>query len=77
MLYDALYIARYYWGLIYNVDAVKDYLKATKAFIEKIGIGRRLTAPLLPHHRIQAKRGQVLGYKFLFFNSLTVLLIVV
>jgi len=30
-------IAGYYRGLIYNVDAVKDYLKAARAFIEKIG----------------------------------------
>lgn len=37
MLHDALHIAGYYRGLIYNVDAVKDYLKAAKAFIEKIG----------------------------------------
>ena len=37
MLYDALHIAGYYRGLIYNVDAVKDYLKAAKAFIAKIG----------------------------------------
>jgi len=37
MLYDALHIAGYYRGLIYNVEAVKDYLKAAKAFIEKIG----------------------------------------
>lgn len=36
MLYDALHIAGYYRGLIYNVDAVKAYLKATRAFIEKI-----------------------------------------
>ena len=36
MLYDALHIAGYYRGLIYNVDAVKDYLKAAKAFIDKI-----------------------------------------
>jgi len=35
-LYDALHIAGYYRGLIYDVNAVKDYLKATKAFIEKI-----------------------------------------
>ncbi len=35
-LYDALHIAGYYRGLIYNTDAVKDYLKAVKAFIEKI-----------------------------------------
>jgi len=37
MLYDGLHIAGYYRGLIYNVDAVKDYLKAAKAFIAKIG----------------------------------------
>jgi len=37
MLYDALHIAGYYRGLIYNVDAVKDYIKAARAFIEKIG----------------------------------------
>jgi hypothetical protein len=37
MLYDALHIAGYYRGLIYNVDAVKDYLKAAKEFIDKIG----------------------------------------
>jgi hypothetical protein len=36
MLYDALHIAGYYRGLIYDVDAVKDYLKATRAFIEQI-----------------------------------------
>ena len=36
MLYDALHIAGYYRGLIYNVDAVKDYLKSTKTFIEKL-----------------------------------------
>jgi len=35
MLYDALHIAGYYRGLIYNVNAVKDYLKAAKAFIDK------------------------------------------
>jgi hypothetical protein len=37
MLYDALHIAGYYRGLIYNVDMVKDALKAAKVFIEKIG----------------------------------------
>ena len=37
MLYDALHIAGYYRGLIYNVDAVKYYLKAAKEFIDKIG----------------------------------------
>lgn len=36
MLYDAIHIAGYYRGLIYNVDAVKDYLKSAKAFIDKI-----------------------------------------
>jgi len=36
MPYDAIHIAGYYRGLIYNVDAVKDYLKAARAFIEKI-----------------------------------------
>ncbi len=35
-LYDALHIAGYYRGLIYDTRAVKDYLKATKEFIEKI-----------------------------------------
>ncbi|MEW5766392.1 MAG: DUF5618 family protein [bacterium] len=38
-LYDGLHIAGYYRGLIYDTQAVKDYLKATKAFIEKIGGG--------------------------------------
>ncbi|MEW6675250.1 MAG: DUF5618 family protein [Nitrospirota bacterium] len=37
MLYDALHIAGYYRGLIYNVNMVKDALKAAKVFIEKIG----------------------------------------
>ncbi len=37
MLYDALHIAGYYRGLIYNRDAIKVYLKATKAFIERVG----------------------------------------
>ena len=36
-LYDALHIAGYYRGLIYDVNLVKDALKATKSFIEKIG----------------------------------------
>lgn len=35
-LYESLHIAGYYRGDIFNVDAVKDYLKATKEFIEKI-----------------------------------------
>ncbi len=35
-LYDALHIAGYYRGLIYDVDMVKDALKATKSFIDKI-----------------------------------------
>jgi len=42
-LYDALhiagyYIAGYYRGLIYDVDMVKDAMKAARAFIEKIKI---------------------------------------
>jgi hypothetical protein len=28
---------RYYRGLIYNTNAVKDYLKAAKSFIDKLG----------------------------------------
>lgn len=36
MLYDALHIAGYYRGLIYNTDMVKDALKAARVFIEKI-----------------------------------------
>jgi len=35
-LYDALHIAGYYRGLIYDVDMVKDALKAARAFIDKI-----------------------------------------
>ncbi len=35
-LYDALHIAGYYRGLLYDVEMVKDALKAAKAFIEKI-----------------------------------------
>ncbi len=35
-LYDALHIAGYYRGLIYDVNMVKDALKATKSFIDKI-----------------------------------------
>jgi hypothetical protein len=35
-IYDALHIAGYYRGLIYDVYMVKDALKAAKAFIEKI-----------------------------------------
>jgi hypothetical protein len=35
-LYDALHIAGYYRGLIYDVEAVKAYMKAAKEFIEKI-----------------------------------------
>ncbi|MGQ9646571.1 MAG: DUF5618 family protein [Thermodesulfobacteriota bacterium] len=37
MLYDTLHIAGYYRALIYNVDMVKDALKAARAFIEKLG----------------------------------------
>jgi len=36
MLYDTLHIAGYYRGLLYNVDIVKDSLKAAKVFIEKM-----------------------------------------
>lgn len=36
ILYDSLHIYGYYKGAIYNVHAVKDYLKAARAFIEKI-----------------------------------------
>jgi len=35
-IYDALHIAGYYRGLIYDVYMVKDALKAAKAFIEKM-----------------------------------------
>jgi hypothetical protein len=34
-LYDTLHIAGYYRGLIYNVDMVKDAMRAAKEFIEK------------------------------------------
>lgn len=37
MLYDSLHIAGYYRALIYNVDMVKDGLKAARSFIEKLG----------------------------------------
>ena len=33
MLYRGLHISGYYRGLIYNVDAVKDYLKSAQNFI--------------------------------------------
>ncbi|MBI5968697.1 MAG: DUF5618 family protein [Deltaproteobacteria bacterium] len=36
-LYDMLHIAGYYRGLLYDVNIVKDALKATRSFIEKIG----------------------------------------
>jgi superfamily II RNA helicase len=36
-LYDALHIAGYYRGLIYDVDMVKDAMRAARAFIEKMG----------------------------------------
>jgi len=36
MLYDALHIAGYYRGLIYNADAVKDYFIAAEKFIHRI-----------------------------------------
>lgn len=35
-LYDTLHIAGYSRGLIYNVDLVKDSMKAAKEFIEKV-----------------------------------------
>jgi hypothetical protein len=35
-LYDALHIAGYYRGYIYDTRAVRDYLQATKEFIDKI-----------------------------------------
>jgi hypothetical protein len=35
-LYDALHIAGYYRGLLYDVNMVKDALKAARIFIEKI-----------------------------------------
>lgn len=37
MLYDSLHIAGYYRALIYNVDMVKDALKAARSFIDKLG----------------------------------------
>jgi len=36
-LYDMLHIAGYYRGLLYDVDVVKEALRATKTFIEKVG----------------------------------------
>jgi hypothetical protein len=35
-LYDVLHIAGYYRGLLYDVDIVKEALKATKVFIERM-----------------------------------------
>jgi hypothetical protein len=35
-LYDALHIAGYYRGYIYDTRAVRDYLQAAKEFIDKI-----------------------------------------
>lgn len=35
-LYEALHIAGYYRGNLYLVDMIKDALKATRSFIEKI-----------------------------------------
>ena len=35
-LYDALHIAGYYRGLIYDVAAAKEYLNSTQNFIEKL-----------------------------------------
>ena len=36
-LYDMLHIAGYYRGLLYDVNIVKDALKATRSFIYKLG----------------------------------------
>lgn len=36
MLYHGLHIAGYYRGDIFSVDALKDYLKAAKGFIDKV-----------------------------------------
>lgn len=36
LLYDSLHIYGYYKGAIYNVHAVKDYLKAAKNFINRL-----------------------------------------
>lgn len=36
-LYDRLHIAGYYSGLLYDVNIVKDALKATRSFIDKLG----------------------------------------
>lgn len=35
-LYDGIHIAGYYRGLIYNKNAVHEYLKAVKSFIAKV-----------------------------------------
>tara|TARA_B100002003_G_C13858658_1_gene420502 strand:+ start:64 stop:441 length:378 start_codon:yes stop_codon:yes gene_type:complete len=35
-LYDGVHIAGYYRGLIYNKNAVHEYLKSAKAFINKV-----------------------------------------
>lgn len=35
-LYESLHIAGYYKRLIFSVDAVRDYMKLTKEFIEKM-----------------------------------------
>jgi len=35
-LYDALHIAGYYRGLIYDKQAVKRYLEVAREFIEKV-----------------------------------------
>lgn len=37
-LYDALHIAGYYRGLIYDVDMVKEAFKSARVFIEKIEV---------------------------------------
>lgn len=37
MLYDTLHIAEYYRALIYNVNMVKEAMKAAESFIKKLG----------------------------------------
>lgn len=37
MLYDTLHIAGYYRALIYNVNVVKEAMKAADSFIKKLG----------------------------------------
>jgi len=48
-LYKELYIAGYYSGLIYDVDMVKNVLKAAKSFIEELS--KDTTKPHPCHHQ--------------------------